>query len=287
MSDYTVSYDMQFKEYLDLKGASKGALNKIATCTPIECYNYLYAEEKEDLHKEHLALGSLLHCAVLEPQKLESAFFVEEKPDRRTKVGKARFAELMQIKTDTGKEWVTPDQFEQMVRMSSAINGHPLARQILSAGGDAEVTLQWKQQGVPCRARFDFLTKEIPGVGRFGVDLKTCRDLSRVYRDHYDFGYDLQFVHYSRGAAACDIDLAGFIFIFVDSSPHVCPELVRVIDPALDETYLELAETRYRYAFERFRECWHSGEWPGYSQENFEAMRYDSWTAKTINQLDN
>lgn len=286
MKEAKISYDMPFSEYLALKGASKGALNKIASSTPIECYHYMYKEEKEEEQKRHLALGSLLHCAVLEPDKLAQAFLVAERPERRSNAGKQKYAELMELQRDTGKTWVSPEEFDQMVKMCAAINGHPLARKILSVGGNAEVTIQWEQSGVPCRARLDFLTDELPGFGRFVFDLKTSRDLSRVYRDHHDFGYDLQFVHYGRGAAAAGLDLAGFIFIFVDSSENVCPELVRVIDPAYDGLYVELAEKRYNYAFNRFRECWHSGKWPGYAQDNFEAMQYTSWHSREIEYLD-
>lgn len=285
MGKGVVNTDMPFSEYLALKGASKGALNKIATATPIECYHYMFSEEKEEERKSHLALGSLLHCAVLEPDKLESAFLVAERPDRRGNDGKAKFADLMAMQQHTGKTWVTPEEYSQMVKMSAAIHGHPLAKRVLSVGGTAETTITWYQQGVPCRLRFDLLTAGIPGLGAFGIDLKTCRDLAGFYKDHYTHGYDIQFVHYGRGAAAAGIDLAGFIFIVVDSSSNVCPELVRVIDPALDGQYVELAEKRYEYAFGRFRDCWHSGNWPGYPQDEFEAMKYTSWNAREIEML--
>jgi hypothetical protein len=281
-----VLYDLDFEKYLEVKGASKGALCKMATSTPIECYNYMYKKEEGLEEKRHLAVGSLLHCLVLEPLKVDSMFLVQEKPDRRTKQGKLEYSTILATAKDQGKTWITPNEFMNASKIASAIHGHDLASTILGVDGDSEVTILWDSKGIPCRARFDFITKEIPGIGRFGVDLKTCRDLSRIARDHYDFGYDLQYIHYSRAATAAGIDLAGFIFIFVDSGELACSDLVRVIDPAISENYVELANARYKYAFDRFAECWHSNKWPGYSKVEFEAMQYTSWHEREIENLE-
>lgn len=272
---------MLFDEYLQIKGASKGVLNKIATSTPIECYHYMNKEEANDERKSHLALGSIFHALVLEPDTIERDYLIADKPDRRTKAGKEAYADIMLQCSGNGRTWVTPDEFNHASKMAAAVLDHELASRIVCRDGDAELTITWERQGVPCRARFDFLTHEIPGMGRFGVDLKTCRDLSRVYRDHYDYGYDLQFMHYSKAALAAGIELSGFIFIFVDSSENACKELVRVIDPSLSEEYVELAQTRYDYAFNKFRDCWHSGVWPGYQAE-FEPMQYEYFHEREI-----
>ena len=70
-------------------------------------------------------------------------------------------------------------------------------------GGWPEVSVFWHQDGVPCKARFDYLKKRVI------VDLKSFRSKERissldrwVLQDLFNYRYDIQAAHYLNGHAA-------------------------------------------------------------------------------------
>jgi hypothetical protein len=75
-----------------------------------------------------MRLGSLVHCAVLEPNELLQRYAVG--PDRRTKEGKATAERMIA----DGIEPVSASDFEQALSMAAAVRSHPTAGLLLANG---------------------------------------------------------------------------------------------------------------------------------------------------------
>jgi len=95
---------------------------KALSHSPLKLKEYI---EKKKERTDAMIEGSLLDCLLFEPEKLEERFFVVEKPDRRTNVGKAAWAQMLE---DAGERaMVTTDQLqsakhlEQCVRQNSTV----------------------------------------------------------------------------------------------------------------------------------------------------------------------
>jgi hypothetical protein len=141
-----------------------------------------------------MRLGSLAHCAVLEPDELSKRYAIA--PDRRSNAGKAAAAEL----AAAGIEAVTESDMALALSMADAVRQHPYAAALL-ADGKAEQSFWWddKATGQRCKCRPDWYQ------GTTIVDLKTCQDASAnaFARACATFGYHTQAAHYLNGAARC------------------------------------------------------------------------------------
>ena len=75
-----------------------------------------------------MRLGSLVHCAVLEPDELSSRYAVA--PDRRTKDGRATAALL----AASGIEAVSAADMELALAMAASVRSHQAAAELLRDG---------------------------------------------------------------------------------------------------------------------------------------------------------
>jgi hypothetical protein len=148
-----------------------------------------------------MRLGSLAHCAVLEPDELSKRYAIA--PDRRSNAGKAAAAEM----SANGIEAVSEPDMALALNMADAVRQHPYAAALL-ADGKAEQSFWWddKATGQRCKCRPDWYQ------GTTIVDLKTCQDASAnaFARACATFGYHTQAAHYLNGTFA-----ERFIFIAV------------------------------------------------------------------------
>jgi hypothetical protein len=92
-----------------------------------------------------MRLGSLAHCAVLEPDELSKRYAIA--PDRRSNAGKAAAAEM----SAAGIEAVSESDMALALNMADAVRQHPYAAALL-ADGKAE------------QSRFGGMTRQ-PGSG--------------------------------------------------------------------------------------------------------------------------
>lgn len=155
--------------------------------------------------------GTLTHTLFFEPHKFEEEYAVMPKFDKRTKFGKEG-AEQFEAEND-GKIIIDEYAYERAKAISASAKAHPLVADLI-ANGDAEVTMQWEQYGVKCKARVDFLTSATM------LDLKTCSDASPsgFARQIANFSYHLQAAHYANGfKEITGIELDRFVFIAVES----------------------------------------------------------------------
>jgi len=192
-----------------------------------------------------MRLGSLVHCAVLEPDELSKRYAVA--PDRRTKDGKATAAML----AASGIEAVTSTDMEQALAMAASVRSHQAAAALLRTG-KAEQSFWWDDlaTGLRCKCRPDWF------YGSTIVDLKTTTDASPrgFAKAVANWRYHVQQAHYMAGTFA-----ERFVFIAVEKT---YPFAVGVYQ--LDEAAMDAGEASRRSNLQTIADCQAIQEWPGY-----------------------
>ena len=205
---------LPFDEYLQISAASVTAMKAVALCPA-----------KLGVEREQTAamrMGSLTHCAILEPAALERRYAPTDLDRRGTKAWDA------EALAAGGRELIKRDEWNTALAMRDAVHAHATARELL-ADAITERTLTWTdpETGVPCKARLDIYSV-------CPADLKTAADASpdgwgkAAIKD----GYYLQAVHYLEGCRALGLNADGMPFVVVEKSfPHVVE--VYELDPRL------------------------------------------------------
>ena len=192
-----------------------------------------------------MKLGSLVHCAVLEPDELNKRYGVCL--PRNTKAGKEQAAEM----ETAGIEAVTATDMETALAMAASVRSHQAAAELLR-DGKAEQSFWWddKPTGLRCKCRPDWMTSNTL------VDLKTTGDASpRAFaRSVAAYRYHVQANHYLSGTFA-----DRFIFIAVEKT---YPFAVGVYE--LDLVSMIQGSQLRRNDIGVIADCQAINEWPGY-----------------------
>lgn len=259
--------DMTPADYLAVQALSASGLKKLRQ-SPAHFYGTtLDPKRPAEEPSEALQAGSLLHCAVLEPEQLGARYVAKPSGmNFSTKEGKAwRDAQTRQIVT--AEAWATAQA------QASALRALPDVRQLLSVGR-AECSAFWidGETGVLCKCRPDWHTPA--GNGVILLDLKTCQDASPdgFARAVARYGYHLQAAHYSAGfQAATGQPVLGFVFAAVESDwPHAAAPYM------LTDDDLAAARAEVRRLTQLYADCLASGVWPGYASE-IQTLALPSW----------
>lgn len=173
--------------------------------------HYLAARNTPREPSAAMRLGTIVHGLILEPDTFRDQFAVMPKFDKRTTIGKKAAEEFEQNNVDK----IVIDEYthERATAIATSVLKHPVVTQHLR-GGNAEVTMLWDQYGVPCKARYDYMT------GSAIFDVKTCQDASPegFSRQIANFQYHLQAAHYAAGfREVVGWDLDRFVFIAVET----------------------------------------------------------------------
>lgn len=198
---------------------------------------------KEGGSQDALDFGTLVHSVVLEPDRAIEEYApldalkvgVRKDGSQAADVGAAMRTDAWKYARaeaeTSGKTVIAQEWWDDARRMREAIEAHPAAHELLFEGeGSAEESAFVLDDGVPCKARFD---RRIPGVI---VDLKTTSakpGADSLARTIVDYGYDLSAAHYLAVADVLDLDVQGFVWVFVDKSEHHRVSVVRA-DPWIE-----------------------------------------------------
>ena len=195
-----------------------------------------------------MTMGSVVHCAVLEPGELLKRYGIA--PDRRTRRGKETAAAMQA----SGIEPVAESDLHQAQRMASAVRRHPMAAQLLQQG-QPETSVWWDdpETGLRCKCRPDWIN------GRICVDLKTTTDASPrgFAKSVVNFRYHVQDAHYLASGL-----FDRFIFIAVEKES---PFAVGVYE--LDADALTEGQRLRSRDLQRIANCRAAESWPGYGDE--------------------
>lgn len=214
-----------------------------------------------------LALGSLIHCAVLEPDDLEHRYQVTDLERRGTKAWEAEEAAA------AGRELIKRPDYEEALRIRDAAHAHPVAREILKPGPLlVEQSMYWLDPatGLLCRGRVDGMRVDM----RVLADVKSTADASPegFARAVAEYRYHWQEAFYVDGVkAAAGWTPEAFIFFAIEKEP---PYLVGAYEVPPDD--VERGRQRVREELERYAECERTNHWPGYST-TLESLHLPHW----------
>lgn len=230
-----------------------------------------------------LRFGHLMHAVLLEPQKLDEQFMVMPKVDKRTKKGKAMWADA-QIQAK-GRTIVTDEEMLICENIRHNVSQHPTARELLfGQGGANELSVVWRDEptNMLCKARYDRVGTLGTGQAVLG-DAKSSAKVATLrnwQRSCWDYGYHEQAAMYLAGAEALfplgENEHRQFLWVVIEKDP---PNLIRVFEADYDA--LEVGMQEFRKHLEAYAECVQKGEYPGWDQ-GIEVAGLPAWAQKTF-----
>lgn len=238
---------------------------------------FAWAKAHPEAPTPALLFGQVFHKLALEPETFQQEYAVAPKCDRRTKEGKAVWAEFQSAAGD--KAIVPMEMFEQADEMCKSLMSVPFAVKLLA--GRKEVPFFWKDDltGEECKCRVDCLNENFsqPIV----VDLKSTTDASTeaFTKAAINYGYDLQSAMYSEGVEANLMQKPLFVFIAVEKDP---PYAVNILQA--DALLIRRGEGLYRNLLDTYHDCKLSGNWYGYLGKNNQVntLALPSWLARDV-----
>ena len=249
---------MTQNEYRAYPAVSRSDLFKLKK-SPL---HYKYASEHKEEPTPTLNFGSAAHKYILEREDFDNEFAIAPNVDKRTKEGKAIFAEFQEM--SDGKIIISVDDFEKIKEMAKAIDEHPIASDLIK--GKHEVSLFWKDvmTGEECKIRPDCIHED--GNGIVIVDYKTTASVEdgAFEKSCRKYGYKLQSGMYREGYFQNFFEDAGFAFIAQEKE---APFAVRVY--VCTDEYMNEGFDEYRALLGLYHECKLADNYKG-----FETIEY-------------
>jgi hypothetical protein len=206
---------------------------------------------------EALKLGTLIHCAVTEPEELPQRYAVTDLDRMGTKAWEE--AE----RRAGGRVLIKRPVWDEAHRIQDAVWRHPIARELLGAPGPVEDSFWWTdpETQVLCRGRADKIATSM----RVIVDLKSTENASRdAFRKTIeDYFYDWQSFRYQDGVSHTPGGFVPEAFVFLPIEKEE-PYLVAAYELMPDD--MERARDQVREQMLRCAECLRTDVWPGYSE---------------------
>ena len=197
----------------------------------------------------------MFHTYILEPAEFEKRYWVVEKGDMRTKVGKEAYAESMT--RAQGRELVCSDSFNDILQMQRSINNSASASRLIT-GGLYEKSLFWtdKDTGILCKVRPDIWHNN------FVADLKTTGNASfrEFQRSIYTYGYHIQcgMIHEALHALK-GLNMMKFVFIVAEKDDPFS-SVVYTLDEAAVRKGVEI----FKKTLFEMKQCMDDDRWPSY-----------------------
>ena len=256
-----VIYTMPDAEYRMADGVSCSSL-KVLDESPARLMAVMKTPKEQT---EAMALGSLTHQLILEPDRVIEYAIKPKDMTFTTKDGKLwRDSQTMPI--------IKQEQLDAAQAMRDAVNRHPVAKAII-AKGRSEVSVFSDYTAEYCelirKSRIDF----VPEKSNALVDIKTTLDASpsAFRREIFDRMYYMQAAYYlANWNAASGEDRSSFVFIAIEN------EAKQMIDGKLthgigiyelDADYLQIGELKWVDLINLMSRCVYRNEWPGYEEK--------------------
>lgn len=241
-------------------GISKSGLDVVAR-SPLHYWaKYLDPNRVAKPPTPAMRLGTAIHTAVLEPGEFAKRHHVAPVVDRRTKDGKAMWAEAEDAAAAAGAELIANDDALVCMRIAEQVRSHPTARKVF-AQGQAEMSCYWtdEETGLLCKCRPDWLG--LPLV----VDLKSTEDASPegFMKSAWNWRYWVQAAWYVDGIEqATGQRPDAFVFAaFEKEPPHAAAFYFA------DEAMLDMGRQEYRKLLRVLADCKAADKWPGYTTD--------------------
>ena len=266
-----IVYDMPEDEYFALNRQSKSKLSLLGDDIVYEDWLIGYKGSTRAMD-----FGKLVHLAVLEPERWDVDVVVAPEVNRRTKAGKAEWAEFEAA--NAGKIVTTQADYDAARKAADRVINHPVAGPLFT-GGRAEATVLWTDRptGIECKGRIDYLNV---GQGLI-VDLKTTRDPKpkAFEKSVRMFKYHAQQEMYKSGLKHVGIDIDRFLFVAVGSYyPYHVAVYELDLNHAMQGQHLV---RKWLDAVKRFRDAEETGQtlWSSLPTE-IQTLEMPTWAAR-------
>lgn len=201
-----------------------------------------------------MALGTLTHRVILEPDTCQGAFYVKPEDMKFTNKDGIAWRDSHQ-----DRPIITAEQSRAMLGMRESVLRHPIARKFIEHSA-LEQNVFADDGGIRLKARLDLLPKS----GNALADLKTCESADDIgFSKSIDsYGYHYQAAFYLDVCRLSGRDFSQWIFLAVEKEP---PFLCVAYN--LDPMAIEYGRKLYRRDLQLYRTCSESGNWHGYPEE--------------------
>jgi exodeoxyribonuclease VIII len=204
-------------------------------------------------------LGKLVHCTLLEPEKLEGSFVVGPEVNKRTKKGREEWAEFENETNLKGQIIIDQEQKDISDRIIDSVQNKKHL-QALIKNGVFETSLFWPYRDIVLKSRLD---KYIPESNTI-VDLKTtkCAEFNNFSKDIVKYKYHVQAAFYSDLVQFHTGKVPTFLIVAVET---FAPWEVAVYK--MNRDFLMCGRAEYSAALEKLMECIKTNKWPGYPSQ--------------------
>jgi len=182
-----------------------------------------------------MQMGTLVHCAVLEPEEFDLRYIAAPKINKRTKAGKEEWAAF--VEDNKNKTVITLEDYDTSHYIAKCVMANPIASRLLSTGAD-------------CKAKADYVKDKMV------VDLKTAADSSPegFSRACANFGYHMQDAHYSNGS-----ECERFVFVVVETTYPFIVSVYELDSEAKDIGKREVEDKMNKYVELNMFDAWDDG----------------------------
>ena len=269
-----VHSDIPNEDYHSGPGISSSVVKSMGK-SPAYCWANNLDPERTRSTNPAFILGTQTHTAILEPEKFWDENIMSPDADKRTKAGKAIWADFYE--NQGSRVEIKPEAYEQMLKMHEAVYAHPVAGDMLRGDLDIEESGYWldERTGLLCKYRPDARSDE------YVIDVKTAQDgsLDGFSRSCANFGYFNSASWYLDGEAACrGVDHKRFIWIVVEKT-HPFQVSVYYACPLS----LELASRQNAHWLRQLALCIESGVWNSYNDNEMMELSLPAWELKKLN----
>ena len=250
---------MNENEYRQLDGISRSELWRLNPRNGGSPEKFKWAQTHPEEPTPAMVFGTVVHKLFLEPTSFCDEFAVAPIVDRRTKDGKAIYAEFLASVGD--KTVISADDMATATEMVRVLNRTPFVKALLD-GAATETLVTWADEptGEACKIRCDALKLMRDGTPLI-VDYKTTNDASTdaFCRKALSLGYDFQAGMYCQGLETHYGVPAKFVFI---AQEKVEPYAVNILEA--DEEFIQRGKDTYRELLGIYHECKATDNWYGY-----------------------
>ena len=261
---------MTDREYREHEGVSRSQLWRLKESPE----KFKYAEEHPEEPTPTLIFGQMVHKLVLEPETFNDEFVIMPECDRRTKEGKAIWADFLDGAGD--RTPIKAVDYETALAMRNALMESDLVVKLLS--GKHEVPLFWTDELTDevCKVRLDAVLPLDSQV--IITDYKSTSDASTesFMRSAINYGYDFQSAMYTEAVKRLIANGKRVTFMFIAQEKEP-PYAFNVL--AADEKFVLRGYDTFRTLLGIYHDCKVSGNWYGYlgKENQINVLELPAW----------
>lgn len=257
-------YDISNDQYHASEGISRSALWEFKQLPHKYWYKYLSGKYIQKPTSDAMNIGKLVHTLTLEPWKFGEEYFVMPKIDRRTKIGKNTYDDI--ISSSIGKAVISQENYDLALSMTASISSNPMVSETLMCS-KIEKSIYWKddETGLICKARPDIWR------GAIAADLKTTANASPKVFQHeaMKYGYYLQAAMIYEACQSLQMPFESFVFLCVEKEEPYSTAIY-----ALDDNALQYGIDLFHSLLRKLKQCKDSNDWPDYGINTLFAPQY-------------